>query len=392
MSDRKLVLDLELPSEQAPFLASVERHWREILDGLGDRDIHTAIRSLAGREGLEPTLARRVFEQITAGAENELSIAAFLANTEPHRLSGPTIAACASVMRDRAHRIRPQVPGPLIDTCGTGGDGLKTLNVSTAAALVLVSRGAYVAKHGNRAITSACGSADVLEAMGVPIDVEPSEAQRLIEQASFGFLFAPRFHPAMRFVQPVRRLLASEGATIGRSLRTVFNVLGPLTNPAWAQRQLVGVYAPELVEPVARALGELGVERALVVHGRGPMNEPMDEISPFGPTHAAVTGAGGLVETFEIEPSELGVKAVDPAEIRAGGSPSENAARIRGLLGGADDPARELVALNAGGALWITGNAADLRSGLVEARAELRSGRPLQCLERLVAAARPSSN
>lgn len=391
MTDRPLPLELSLDPERAPFLASVQRHWHEVVAGLGDRDIHEAIRTLAGDGALSPALATRVLERITAGAEDELSVAAFLASTEPHRLSGGAIAACASVMRARAHRIRPEVPGPLVDTCGTGGDGLKTVNVSTAAALVLVSRGAYVAKHGNRAITSACGSADVLEAMGVPVDVEPAEAQRLIEQAGFGFLFAPRFHPAMRFVQPVRRRLAADGTTLGRPLRTVFNVLGPLTNPAFAARQLVGVYSQELVQPVATALSELGVEQALVVHGTGPTGEPMDEISPFGPTCAALARAGEPVAVFDLEPSDLGVQPVDPAEVMADGSPAENAARLRDILGGAADPARELIALNAGAALWTAGKVADLRSGLAEARAELRSGRPLVCLETIVAARSPSS-
>lgn len=392
MTDRRLLRDVQLNPDHAPYLSRVERHWLEVLDGLGDREIHAAIRCLADDLPLAPVLVTRVFEDITAGLEDELSIAAFLANTQPQRLSGQVIGACAAVMRDRAHRIHPRVPGILVDTCGTGGDGLKTVNVSTAAALVLVSRGAYVAKHGNRAITSACGSADVLEAMGVPVDVEPAEAQRLIEQANFGFLFAPRFHPAMRFVQPVRRQLASEGAVLGRPLRTVFNVLGPLTNPALAQRQLVGVYSTDLVESMATALSDLGVERALVVHGRGPAGEPMDELSPFGPTHVALTEAGGVVRTFEVEPSELGVRRIEPAAVMAGGSPSENAARIRDILAGADDPASELIALNAGAALWISGYVSDLRSGLAEARAELRSGRPLACLERLIAAARSAPN
>lgn len=387
MTDRSSLFAPAIDAGQAPFLARVQARWREVRFERGERDIHHAIRALADGDALGPELAARVFEQITAGEEDELDVAAFLIGTAPDALAPATIAACAGVMRARAHRIRPQVSGPLADTCGTGGDGFKTVNVSTAAALVLVSCGVPVAKHGNRAITSSCGSADVLEAMGVAIDLEPEHVTRVIERAEIGFLFAPRFHPSMRFVQPVRRQLANEGHAIGRSLKTVFNVLGPLTNPADAAIQIVGVYAAELVEPVARALAALGLARGLVVHGAGPGGEAMDEISPFGPTLAAAIAPDGSVRRLELDPGELGVRAVAPDRVAPADTVAANAERVRAILGGADDPARELIALNAGAALWIADRAADLRSGLVDARNELRSGRPLQCLERLVEAA-----
>ncbi len=386
MTERPSLFPTAIDAERAPFLARVESHWRAVLFERGERDIHHAIRAMADGTGLAPELAVRVFEQITAGSEDELDIAAFLLGTDPQVLAPATIAACARVMLARSHRIRPDVPGALADTCGTGGDGLKTLNVSTAAALVLVSSDVPVAKHGNRAITSSCGSADVLESMGVAIDLEPEAVTHVIERARIGFLFAPRFHPSMRFVQSVRRHIASDGHALGRSLKTVFNVLGPLTNPAGARIQLVGVYARELVAPVAHSLAALGLTRGLVVHGLGPSSEPMDEISPFGPTFAATIDVGGVVTLLELEPGELGVRAIDAASVAPAPTVAENAARIRAILSGADDPARELIALNAGAALWIAGRAPDIRSGLAHARNELGSGSPRTCLDRLVEA------
>ncbi len=387
MTERPSLFPVAIDAEHAPFLARVESHWRAVLFERGERAIHHAIRALANGGGLDPDLATRVFEQITAGSEDELDIATFLVGTDPQMLAPATIAACARVMRERAHRIRPEVRGALADTCGTGGDGFKTLNVSTAAALVLVSSDVPVAKHGNRAITSSCGSADVLEAMGVAIDLEPDAVTRVIERARIGFLFAPRFHPAMRFVQSVRRQLASDGHALGHSLKTVFNILGPLTNPAGAEVQLVGVYARELVLPVAQALAALGLTRGLVVHGLGPHGEPMDEISPFGPTFAASIDVGGRVTPLELDPGELGVRTLEPASVAPAPTVAENAARIRAILSGADDPARELIALNAGAALWIAGRVADIRTGLAHARNELGSGRPRKCLDRLAEAA-----
>jgi anthranilate phosphoribosyltransferase len=313
--------------------------------------------------------AREVMDEIMRGEATPAQIGGFLVAL---RLKGETadeITGCAEAMRDHVLAVRP-ARDDLVDTAGTGGDGAGTFNISTAAALVAAAAGAGVAKHGNRAVSSSSGSADVLEALGFDLDLPPERITRSIDQLGFGFLFAPTHHPAMRHAAPVRRELAA---------RTVFNVLGPLTNPAGARAQVVGVYAPELVPTIARVLAHLGARRAFVVHGAGGI----DELSPAGPNLVCEV-AGGRVKKREIDPEELDVPRCDPADLR-GGSADENAARIRAIFAGANGGARDAVLLNAAGAIAAAGHAKDLREGLGYAREAVDSGAAAQRLEELIA-------
>jgi len=264
------------------------------------------------------------------------------------------------------HPLRPD----LVDTAGTGGDGKSTLNISTAAALVAASAGAGVAKHGNRAASSQTGSADVLEALGFNLDLPPERIARSIDELGFGFMFAQAHHPAMKHAAPVRRELGT---------RTVFNVLGPLTNPARARAQVVGVYSPALVRPIAEALAQLGARRAFVVHGAGGI----DELSPIGPSFVCEVVDGDVRERT-IDPGELGVERCS-LEALAGGAPAENAAAIVRVFGGEQGGPRDAVLLNAAGAIAAGGHAEDLREGMAVARRALDSGAASARLEELVA-------
>ena len=287
------------------------------------------------------------------------------------RLKGETadeIAGCAEAMREHVLHVRPQ-RRDLVDIVGTGGDGANTFNISTAAALVAAAAGAGVAKHGNRSVSSRSGSADVLEALGFELEQAPERIARSIDELGFGFLFAPTHHPAMRHAAPVRQELAA---------RTVFNVLGPLTNPAGARAQVVGVYAPELVRTIAEVLAQLGARRAFVVHGAGGM----DELSPLGPNFVCEVVDGG-VRKREIDPLELGVPRCDPGELR-GGSPGENAAAIRAVFEGENGGRRSAVLLNAAGAIAAAGHASDLREGLGLAQDAVDSGAAATRLEELI--------
>src|SRR5436309_9153696 len=254
--------------------------------------------------------------QIMRGEATPAQIGGFLVAL---RLKGETadeIAGCAEAMRAHVLAVRPK-RDDLVDTAGTGGDGAGTFNISTAAALVAAAAGAAVAKHGNRAVSSASGSADVLEALGFELELPAERIERSIDELGFGFLFAPSHHPAMRHAAPVRRELAA---------RTVFNVLGPLTNPAGARAQVVGVYAPELVPTIATVLASLGARRAFVVHGAGGI----DELSPAGPNLVCEV-TGGRVRSREIDPLDLGIPRCDPEDL-GGGDPAENAETIRRIF------------------------------------------------------------
>ena len=275
-------------------------------------------------------------------------------------------------MREHALAVRPQ-RDDLVDTAGTGGDGARTINISTAAALVAAAAGAGVAKHGNRAVSSASGSADVLEALGFALELPPERIALSIDQLGFGFLFAPAHHPAMRHAASVRRELAT---------RTVFNVLGPLTNPADARAQIVGVYAPELVRTIADVLSLLGARRAYVVHGA----QGIDELSPAGPNLVCEV-ADGAVREYELDPLDLGVERCDPAEL-TGGSPAVNAAAIRNVLAGSEGGRRNAILLNAAGAIAAAGHAADLAEGLALARGAVDSGAAGERLDELIAFSR----
>ncbi len=317
-----------------------------------------------GREG-----ARDLMHAVMGGRMTPALLAAHLVAL---RLKGETaaeITGFAEAMRTHAVAIPAGRPD-LVDTCGTGGDRSGTFNISTAAALVAAALGAGVAKHGNRAVSSRSGSADVLEALGVVIDLQPEQVGRLIDTVGVGFLFAPRLHPAMKHAMPVRRELG---------VRTVFNLLGPLTNPAGVRRQVMGVYDPGLCEPVCRALGELGAERAFVVHGHGGL----DEVSPCGPTRVAEL-RGSTVRMYEFMPQEAGLDPVPLASL-AGGTAAENAALIREIFGGGRPRAAAAVILNAAFAAVAGGVAADAREGAQLARRALVDGSALAKLEELVA-------
>lgn len=285
------------------------------------------------------------------------------------RVRGETeaeITAFARALRAAALSFDPGCA--VVDTCGTGGDGLHTLNISTAAAFVAAGAGAKVAKHGSRALSSRSGSSDVLSALGVRVEARPDQARRALAEAGVCFLFAPAFNPAMRHVTPIR-------AELG--FRTVFNVLGPLTNPAGARRQLVGVYDPAHVEPLARVLGALGAEHAWVVHGAG-----LDEITTTGETTVAAWKDGAL-STFTLTPEAAGVARVAPEALR-GGEPSENAAALQALLDGAPGAYRDIVLVNTAATLVIAGLAAELSDGLAKAAESIDSGRARAALDRLV--------
>jgi anthranilate phosphoribosyltransferase len=330
--------------------------------------VQQALARILDGHDLSREQARAVMNEVMEGDATAAQIGGLLVGL---RLKGETadeIAGCAEAMREHALAVRPRRED-LVDTAGTGGDGAGTINISTAAALVAAAAGAGVAKHGNRAVSSASGSADVLEALGFRLELPPAQIERSIDQLGFGFLFAPTHHPAMRHAAPVRRELAA---------RTVFNVLGPLTNPAGARAQVVGVYAPELVPTLAQVLARLGARRAFVVHGAGGI----DELSPAGPNLVCEV-VDGSVREREIDPLDLGVPRCDPAELR-GGSPTENAAAIRAVFGGEDGGRRSAILLNAAGAIAAAGHARDLAEGLALARGALDSGAAAARLEELV--------
>ena len=280
------------------------------------------------------------------------------------------IAGFARKMRASAVRISPEVKGTLVDTCGTGGDATNTINVSTAAAIVSASCGIPVAKHGNYAVSSKCGSANVLSELGVNISPQPEEVQRMIETVGIGFMLAPLFHPAMKRVGPLRRELG---------MRTIFNILGPLTNPAGAKAQVMGVYDPALCEKLANVLKILGTDRAMIVHGSG-----MDEITNTGKTQVSEL-RDGQVRNYSIQPQDFGYPAAKPEEI-AGGAPQENARKLVRVMQGERSRGRDIIAMNSGAAVYVSGRAQTLAEGMMMAEEALDSGKALQTLKRMVAA------
>jgi anthranilate phosphoribosyltransferase len=328
----------------------------------------TLARLLDGHD-LTRAEAREAMNTIMSGEATPAQIGGFLVAL---RLKGETadeIAGCAEAMRAHVLAVRPQ-RDDLVDTAGTGGDGGRTFNISTAAALVAAAAGAGVAKHGNRAVSSNSGSADVLEALGFNLELPAERIAESIDTLGFGFLFAPTHHPAMKHAAPVRRELAA---------RTVFNVLGPLTNPAGARAQVVGVYSPDLVKTLAEVLAALGARRAFVVHGAGGI----DELSPAGPNLVCEVVDGGVRER-EIDPLELGIARCAPEDLR-GGSPEENATAIRDVFAGGNGGRRDAILLNAAGAIAAGGHAEDLGEGLEIARQAVASGAAAERLEALIA-------
>ncbi|HJU47518.1 MAG TPA: anthranilate phosphoribosyltransferase, partial [Gaiellaceae bacterium] len=298
--------------------------------------IREAIATLIDGRDLTRAEAREVMGEMMSGEASPAQMGGFLAVLRAKGETADEIAGCAEAMRAHALQVRP-ARADLVDVVGTGGDGARSFNISTAAALVTAAAGAAVAKHGNRAVTSASGSADVLEALGFEIEQPPERIAASIDELGFGFMFAQSHHPAMKHAAPVRRELGT---------RTVFNVLGPLTNPAGARAQVIGVFAPSLVRTIGDVVAQLGAERAFVVHGFAGI----DELSPCGPNLVAEVRGGEVVERV-VDPRDLGFEPRDPAEL-TGGTAVENAEAIRGILAGdVRDARRDAVLLNAAGGI-----------------------------------------
>ena len=329
--------------------------------------IREAIGAVVSGRSLSQEEAATVMREIMEGQATPAQLGAFLTALHLKGETPPEIAGMAAVMREKALRVN--VPGPLVDTCGTGGDGKGSFNISTAAALVAAAAGLKIAKHGNRAASGSCGSADVLEALGVKIDLPPAGVERCIQEVGMGFMFAPVFHPAMRHAGPVRREIG---------IRTVFNILGPLTNPAQAQHQLVGVAYPNLGQPMAEVLRLLGVSHALVVQGE----DGLDELTLSGKT------TGWEVRDGAVHPWSASIEATGlpktPTEAFKGGSKEENAATMRRLFQGERGPIRDVVLLNSGAVLLVGDRVKTLRQGIELAARVIDDGSALRKLEALV--------
>jgi anthranilate phosphoribosyltransferase len=330
------------------------------------------IENLEAGSLLTPPQAESLMEELLSGRVDTPEIVRLLEALNSRPVGAGELAGFARVMRQHAAPVfttGAALPGKMVDTCGTGGDGSGTFNISTAAAIVASAAGARVAKHGNRSVSSRCGSADVLEVLGIRIDLPLEHAGRSIREIGIGFLFAPAAHAATRHVIPARKQIAR---------RTVFNLLGPLTNPAGAQRQVLGVFSAEVVDLIAATLAELGVERALVLHGAGGL----DEISPAGETQIADVRAG-TIRRYTVAPEDFGLQRAPLHAVR-GGTPEENAKLIRELLEGQRGAAHDTVVMNAAAALVVTDGAEDFRSGAEMAAAAIASGAAKEKLRQLI--------
>lgn len=322
------------------------------------QEMKAYIKKLEEGRDLSSEEAEAAVGKLLSTAEDE-EIGDFLLALKAKGEKPEEIAGFVRGMKKAANIIRPRTPFRLVDTCGTGGDGLNTINVSTAAAIVTAAAGVPVAKHGNRAATSMSGSSDVLEALGIRIDLSPEQVRKTIEKIGIGFMFAPVFHPAMKRVAGVRKKLG---------VRTVFNILGPLTNPAGAKGQVVGVFDKSLCEPIAYALAELGTEHALVVHGDG-----MDEITNTGETYVAEL-KNGQVSTYTLTPESLGMLRANHEDIK-GGTPEENARDLLCIFKGQKGPKRDLIILNAAAALYVSGIVGSIRQAIPIAEDAIDSGK-----------------
>ncbi len=326
------------------------------------------IRSALAGDGIEPTALEDALHTIMQGDAEPVQVAGLLVALATQPLQASLLAAAARALRAHRIAIHPNVR-PLIDTCGTGGDGAGTFNISTAAAFVVAAAGGAVAKHGNRGVSSPVGSADVLEAAGCSLDLGADRARELLDACGFVFLFAPSFHPAMAHVAPVRRSLG---------VRTLFNVLGPLANPALAEHQLLGVYDPDATHVMAEALRELGSRSALVVHCDG-----LDEIG----LHAVTRGhrlRDDKIEPITIDPADVGIDAAPIEDLAGAGDATANAEQLGQALSGAAGPRSDVVAINAAAALEVAGIAGDLREGVGKARDCMTSGAALRVLDRYI--------
>ncbi len=336
-------------------------------------NIREAIAAVVARRDLTQAEAASVMEEIMSGAATPAQIGAFLTALHMKGETDAEIAGMAAVMREKATHV--YFDGPVIDTCGTGGDGAHTFNISTTAAFVAAGAGLTVAKHGNRAMSSVCGSADVLEGLGVQIELDAEGVARCLREAGIGFMFAPKFHPAMRFAGPVRREIG---------IRTVFNILGPLTNPARARYQVLGVASAALAEKLAYALSRLETIHALVVHGDGGV----DELTLSGPNLIFEVRAGQPPRQIIVTPEDVGL-ARAPQEALRGGDVAYNVAIVRAILSGEEQgPRRDVVLLNAAAAMVAGDLAPDLKIGVAMARHSIDSGRALERLNRMIAVSR----
>jgi anthranilate phosphoribosyltransferase len=329
-------------------------------------------KALIGKVATGATLTRdeaaHAFDRMMSGEATPSQMGALLMGL---RVRGETVEEITgAVTTMRAKMLPVEAPEEAIDVVGTGGDASGSYNISTCAALIAAGAGVPVAKHGNRALSSRSGAADVLTALGVRIDLDPLAISRCIKEAGVGFMFAPAHHPAMKNVGPTRIELGT---------RTIFNLLGPLSNPAGVRRQMVGVFSKQWVEPLAQVLKNLGAERAYVVHG----SDGLDEITTAGPTTVAAL-ENGAVRTFEITPDEVGLAKADPEALR-GGNAGENAEALSGVLAGKGGPYRDVAIFNAAAALVVAGRAKDLREGVARARQSIDSGDAARCLDRLKA-------
>lgn len=332
------------------------------------------IRKLVDQQDLTDMEAQGYMTEIISGRASSIQIGSFLTAL---RIKGETvqeITSFAKVMRKNSIRIRPRVKGRVVDTCGTGGDLIKSFNVSTASAIVIAGAGIYVAKHGNRSVTSKSGSADVLESLGVNLDVSPSKTEEMIEKIGIGFLFAPKLHPAMKYAKEPRR-------DIG--IRTVFNILGPLTNPAHIDAQVLGVYSESLVKPLAEVVRNLGSKEAIVVHGSGGI----DEISTFGPTKMAWV-RNGTISISELTPKTLRIPKARSGEI-VGGGPEDNAKIIFRILKNginSDRPRAEMILVNAAAGIIVGGRSDSFHEAIAVAKESINSGNAFSKLKDLVSA------
>ncbi len=320
--------------------------------------IKEAIAKVVERENLTMTETEQVMGEIMRGEATAAQISAFLTALRMKGETASEIAGCARVMRENALRVTPKRTD-VVDTCGTGGDASGTFNISTTVAFVVAGTGVGVAKHGNRSVSSKCGSADLMEALGIKIGLSAEQVAQCIDEVGIGFLFAPGFHPAMKHATPVRQEIG---------LRTIFNVLGPLANPAWAKRQLIGVYSAQLVPTIAEVLKNMGTEHAFVVHGAGGL----DELSTTGVNQVAEL-KDGEIHAFELDPTELGIPRANPQDL-LGGTTQENIEIVKAILGGEKGPKRDIVILNAAAVLVAAGEAVDLKEGLRIAAESIDSG------------------
>ena len=330
--------------------------------------IQNAIHTLIEKTDLSKQDTYECVKEIMSGKATDATIASFLTAL---RMKGETpaeIAGAAHAMREVSTKINTKHPN-VIDTCGTGGDGLGTFNISTASAIVASAAGAKVAKHGNRAISSKCGSADVLKAFGVKIELEKEKVEQCLDEIGIAFLFAPLLHGAMKYAMPVRRELG---------IRTIFNILGPLTNPAGAKRQLLGVFRRGLTETLAQVLLDLGTERALIVHGNGGM----DEISTIGETKISEI-LNGNISTYTFSHSSVGIPSAGLAAL-AGGEAEDNRKIIQSIFEGFKSAARNIVVLNAGAAIYVAGIMPTIQDGVLAAEEAIDSGKAGKKLKELV--------